>query len=98
MKGHYSDVIGCKIHLQKLIAFLITRSKSWKFNLNIPFTIVAISKIKKKILRINLTKAIQDVYGKNLQTLTKISKIKKGDIFSVYGWEYSMLKCRFIPT
>lgn len=47
MKGHYSDVIGCKIHLQKLIAFLITRSKSWKFNLNIPFTIVAISKIKK---------------------------------------------------
>lgn len=50
MKGHYSDVIGCKIHLQKLIAFLITRSKSWKFNLNIPFTIVAISKIKKKYL------------------------------------------------
>ena len=66
--NNYSKVVGYKVNIQKLIAFLNTNNEHMeiKIKITIPFTL-AFHKIK--CLGINLTKYIQDLCGRNYKTL-----------------------------
>ena len=65
--NEFSKVAGCKINIQKLIAFLYTNNEiiEKKYKNIIPFKI---SPPKIKYLGINLTKEVKDLYAENYKT------------------------------
>jgi hypothetical protein len=69
-KNSFSKVAGCKINLQKSVAFLYTNNKQIEkeYRKTIPFTIAS-----KKInyLEITLTKDVNDLYKENYKPLKK---------------------------
>lgn len=60
---------GCRINLNKLIAFLYAKNKHTKKKIMdiLPFTIAS----KIKYIGINLTKEMKDIYNENLKPLMK---------------------------
>ena len=67
--NEFSNVAGCKINIQKSLAFLYTNSKisereSKKKKISLKIT-------SKKYLGMNLTKKVKDLYAENYKTLVK---------------------------
>ena len=66
----FSKVAGCKISLEKSVAFLYTNNKQLKKEYKETFPITIASKTIK-YLGINLTKDTKDLYNKKLKPLKK---------------------------
>ena len=99
-KNEFSKVAGYKINTQKSSTFLYTNnelsereSKTEKNPIQNPIK-------KGKILRINLTKEVRDLYSKNYKTLMKEFRndTKKWKNILCFGLEeLILLKCPYHP-
>ena len=65
----FSKLEGCKINVQKSVAFLYTNNEAAEREIKkiIPFTITP----KIRYLEINLIKEVKDLYSENYKTLIK---------------------------
>ena len=68
--NEYGKIVGYKVNIQKLMAFLYTNNETSEREIRgkIPFT-TAIRKIKN--LGINLTREVKDLYSENYRKLKK---------------------------
>ena len=85
--NEFGKVVGCKINIQKSVAFLYTNNKISEREIKetIPFTITS---KRIKYLGINLPKEAKDLYSENYKVLMKeIKDNTNGEIYHVLGSE-----------
>ena len=68
--SEFSKVAGCKINIQKSLAFLYTNNKSSEREIKETISVTITSK-RIKYLGINLPKETKDLYSENYKTLVK---------------------------